>query len=114
MADKLREFQLNELSMLKAVSNQLDSVGIQFYLIGGSSIGALRHQGFIPWDDDIDIAIMRRDFQKAEEVLKGLDAIMLYDSVENHIVPDAPLGHVYMNDGSPLEEAPRIDVFAID
>ncbi len=114
MEDKLREFQLNELSMLKAVSNQLESAGVQFYLIGGSSIGALRHQGFIPWDDDIDIAIMRCDFQRAEDALKGLDETMLYDPVEKHVIPDAPLGHVYMNDGSPLEEAPRIDVFAID
>lgn len=114
MEDKLRKFQLEELKMLKALANQLDSVGVQFYLIGGSSIGALRHQGFIPWDDDIDIAIMRRDFDKAEKALVGLDENMLYDPVEKHVVPDAPLGHVYMNDGRPLEESPRIDVFAID
>ncbi len=100
--------------MLKAVANQLESVSVQFYLIGGSSIGALRHQGFIPWDDDIDIAIMRRDFAKAEEALSKLDETMIYDPVEKHIIPDAPLGHVYMNNGGPLEEAPRIDVFAID
>ncbi len=100
--------------MLKAVSNQLESVGVQFYLIGGCSIGALRHKGFIPWDDDIDIAIMRRDFNRAEEALGNLGGIMLYDPVEKHVIADAPLGHVYMNDGRPLEEAPRIDVFAID
>ncbi len=114
MKDELRKFQLDELSMLKAVSDKLDSVGAQFYLIGGSSIGALRHQGFIPWDDDIDIAIMRRDFDKAEQALSQLNETMLYDPVEHHVIPDAPLGHVYMNDGRPLEEAPRIDVFAID
>ncbi len=114
MGEKLRDFQLDELSMLKAVADKLDSVGVQFFLIGGSSIGALRHQGFIPWDDDIDIAIMRRDFQKAEEALSQLSDKMLYDPVEKHVIPDAPLGHMYMNDGRPLEEAPRIDVFAID
>ncbi len=114
MEDSLRKFQLDELAMLKAVANLLESVGVQFYLIGGSSIGALRHQGFIPWDDDIDIAIMRRDFHKAETALSQLKDTMLYDPVESHVIPDAPLGHVYMNDGRPLEEAPRIDVFAID
>ena len=100
--------------MLKALSSKLESVGIQFYLIGGSSIGALRNQGFIPWDDDIDIAIMRRDFDRAEGALCQLGNPFLYDPVEKHIVPDAPLGHIYLNDGRPLEEAPRIDVFAID
>ncbi len=110
----LRAFQLCELKMLKEVANCLEKEGIQFYLIGGSSIGALRHKGFIPWDDDIDIAIMRRDFQRAESALLNLNSEMHYDVVENHTVPDAPLGHVYFLDGVSLEEAPRIDVFAID
>ena len=114
MGDSLRDFQLEELMMLKTLAKQLESAGIQFYLIGGSSIGALRHQGFIPWDDDIDVAVMRRDFDRAEEALSKMSGIVLYDPVEKHVVPDAPLGHVYMNDGRNLEEAPRIDVFAID
>ena len=100
--------------MLKEVSKQLQAENINFYLIGGSSIGALRHQGFIPWDDDIDIAIMRRDFDKAEKALADLGDKMFYDAVESHIIPDAPLGHVYMLDGDSIEDAPRIDVFAID
>lgn len=100
--------------MLKQVAECLENEGVQFYLIGGSSIGALRHQGFIPWDDDIDIAIMRRDFDKAEKALADLGSDMHYDAVENHTVPDAPLGHVYLLDGDALEYAPRIDVFAID
>lgn len=103
-----------ELKMLKAVLNRLESAGIQLYLIGGSSIGALRHQGFVPWDDDVDIAIMRRDFDKAEKVLADLGEDMHYDAVESHLIPDAPLGHVYFLDGGKMEDAPRIDVFAID
>lgn len=114
MSESLREFQLKELQMLKAMAEQLETAGIKFYLIGGSSIGALRHQGFIPWDDDVDVAIMRKDFSRAEKALCQMDKKFLYDPVENHIVPDAPLGHIYFNDGRPLDEAPRIDVFAID
>lgn len=110
----LRQFQLCELEMLKEVSKRLQAENITFYIIGGSSIGALRHQGFIPWDDDIDIAIMRRDFDKAEKALADLDDKMFYDAVESHKIPDAPLGHVYMLDGDSIEDAPRIDVFAID
>ena len=100
--------------MLKEVSKRLQAENITFYIIGGSSIGALRHQGFIPWDDDVDIAIMRRDFDRAEKALADLGDEMLYDAVESHIIPDAPLGHVYSLDGDSLEYAPRIDIFAID
>lgn len=100
--------------MLKAVSEKLNNAGVQFYLIGGSCIGALRHKGFIPWDDDVDLAIMRKDFDKAEKVLAELNDGMMYDSVENQVIPDAPIGHVYSLGYEPMDESPRIDVFAID
>ena len=43
---------------------------LHFILIGGSAIGALRSKGFIPWDDDIDIAMPRDDFQKLYEIVR--------------------------------------------
>ena len=44
--------------------------GLRYYFTGGALIGVLRHKGFIPWDDDIDIGMPRRDFDRFHELIK--------------------------------------------
>ena len=62
--DGLRELQLTELSILKEVLALFREHDIPYYALGGTMLGAVRHQGFIPWDDDIDIGVPREDYER--------------------------------------------------
>ena len=61
---KLKRIQEVELEILKDFMDICDRHGLDYFGIAGTGIGALRHQGFIPWDDDIDVAMPRDDFEK--------------------------------------------------
>ncbi len=67
-----RQAQLVMLSMLKAVEALCASNGISYWLSEGTLIGAVRHKGFIPWDDDLDICMMREDFDRFREIAPAL------------------------------------------
>ncbi len=68
---ELREYQLVLLKFAKEWFDKFDALDIKYYLIGGNLLGAYRNQGFIPWDDDIDIGMMREDFNKLIAYLKS-------------------------------------------
>lgn len=58
------------LEMIKIIDSICQRHNIPYFLNGGSALGAVRHQGFIPWDDDLDIGMMREDYLNFIEVLK--------------------------------------------
>lgn len=60
----LRAVQLKELEILKAIREICKHNAIEYWLDGGTILGAVRHGGFIPWDDDIDIAMRRTDIPR--------------------------------------------------
>lgn len=60
--DRLRRLQLIQLKIAVEVTDLCDRHGIRYVLLGGSALGARRHAGFIPWDDDMDMGMLRRDF----------------------------------------------------
>ena len=66
----LRRRQLQMLDILIAVDTICQRHGIPYWLSSGTLIGALRHDGFIPWDDDLDIEMMRSDYLQLLPLLK--------------------------------------------
>lgn len=64
----LRDLQLLELEILKLLRDICNEYGLRYYLAGGTLIGAVRHNGFIPWDDDIDVCMPRPDCMKLLEI----------------------------------------------
>ncbi|NCB92999.1 MAG: LicD family protein [Clostridia bacterium] len=60
----LKKLQKIELEMLHDFVDICEKHHLQYFGIGGTAIGALRHQGFIPWDDDIDLAFVRSDYER--------------------------------------------------
>lgn len=68
--DSLRKLQLCELDILKDIVNICDKHNLIYYMMGGTFLGAVRHKGFIPWDDDVDIALSREDYEKLFEILE--------------------------------------------
>lgn len=66
--DEIKKIELQTLIEFRSICSRL---GLRYYLSGGTLLGAIRHKGFIPWDDDIDLAMPRRDFNKLIQFSKS-------------------------------------------
>ncbi len=60
----LRQLQLVELGMLLEIDEACKKLDIKYFLDSGTALGAARHKGFIPWDDDVDLGMMRDDYEQ--------------------------------------------------
>ena len=63
-----KEVKQIELDILEYVHNFCEENGLKYIMNYGTLIGAVRHKGFIPWDDDIDIMMTRDEYEKLEKV----------------------------------------------
>ena len=68
--EKRRQLQKVLLDIYKDIDMVCRENDLTAFLSGGSSLGAVRHKGFIPWDDDLDVAMTREDFEIFRKVFR--------------------------------------------
>ena len=76
--DQLKTLQDIELLILDEITRICQILNIDFFLYGGSLIGAVKYHGFVPWDDDIDIALPRDEYKKLVELGPGIASEAFY------------------------------------
>ena len=62
--EELKKIQSLELEALHTIITVCEKCNIEYFLVGGSVLGAIRHDGFIPWDDDIDVGMTRDNYRR--------------------------------------------------
>lgn len=120
----LKKVQHYQIEILDEVAKICAKHKLQYFLMGGNLIGAIRHKGFIPWDDDLDIAMMREDYDKFLEIAsKEMDNKFLVDDAANNEKYYLPFAKIRIKDSIYEEpeqkdyEGPKgiwIDIFPLD
>ncbi len=122
--DDLRRLQLVQLQIAVEVTDLCDRHQVRYALLGGSALGARRHRGFIPWDDDMDMGMLRDDFERFLDVAQTELPDTLYVQYwrdDPHM--GAAFAKVRRNNTVMLEEASKdtgghkgisIDIFPFD
>ena len=70
MSDSVRDVQDKILETMKYIDKLCRENGIVYYIMGGTALGAIRHGGFIPWDDDLDIFMTPEEYKKFKEAFE--------------------------------------------
>lgn len=77
-SEEFRKMQLLELGMLVDFDRVCRKYNIKYAVLGGTMLGAVRHKGYIPWDDDADIGMLREEYEKFKKVSSELDPKICY------------------------------------
>lgn len=92
MYENIRPLQMKQLQILKELKRICEENNLEYFLAYGTLLGAIRHEGFIPWDDDIDVCMKYPDYNRFKEVCKtqlGSDYFLQTDETD----PDAGLSY---------------------
>lgn len=121
--ENLSQLQTEELSLLKILINLCEENNLTYFVCGGSFLGAVRHQGFIPWDDDIDVAMPRPDFERfleiAPELLPDSTYLSTYKRGKEHVTLVAQIfskekKFLLNNSAKKVPTAAWVDILVID
>lgn len=88
----MNELQICEFEILKEFIDICDKLNLQYFMLGGSALGAVKYQGFIPWDDDIDVGLYREDYNKFVKEAPNYLSKNLF--LQNYRT-DANFAHIY-------------------
>lgn len=69
----MNDLQIKMLEMMSWYHELCEKNNLRYYVVGGTALGAIRHKGFIPWDDDIDVGMPRADYEKFQELVRTAD-----------------------------------------
>ena len=87
----IRQIQRALLEMLKDFDSFCEKHGLRYVLCGGTALGAVRHKGFIPWDEDVDLAMPRADYDRFEKLFaEEFGAVYHLQSIHSSEVYDLP------------------------
>lgn len=117
---KLKDIQEISYGILKEFKYFCDTNNLRYYLAYGTLIGAIRHNGFIPWDDDIDVFMPRPDYEKLLQLYKDNENYQLYSPRKQREYYCCYMKLVNVNtyhlmpDGSVCTRGVDIDIFALD
>lgn len=118
-SDKIKKYLLETMIYFHEFC---ESNNLKYYIVGGTLIGAIRHKGFIPWDDDIDIVMPRKDYEKLisikNNINKKFELNFFNESNLNYIYPFIKLSNnkliVEENFYKPFNIGIWIDIFPLD
>lgn len=120
----LKILQENELKILNTVNEFCEKNHLIYYLAEGTLLGAIRHKGFIPWDDDVDIAMPRKDYEgllKIWGTAKIDDCVLLHNSTYGQY--NFPFAKIVLQGNTGFKsrrkvpdqfQGPCIDIFPLD
>lgn len=107
---KITPIQAQLLEMLKWFDAFCREKKLRYYAVGGTILGAMRHQGFIPWDDDIDVAMPRRDYEKLKEYAKSEKGRYQFETYDSEAADYCyPFNKLYDTTTTLIEHA-RVDI----